>query len=141
METTMFEQVLDSFRRASESSLQTQQEMFKQWTQQWLSAPLAMPVVASGDGAKNAQKRWLELTLEVLNKHRATLDATYSSGIQVIEQMFRVTEAKSPEDSRRLVEEIWRKLFDTLKGQSETQLRDFQKWAEQSFELAQKAQG
>jgi hypothetical protein len=64
----------------------------------------------------------------------------YSSGIQAIEQSFRMTEAKSSDDYRRIVDELWHRLFDTLKGQLETQFRDFQRWSEQSFEIAQKAQ-
>jgi hypothetical protein len=32
-------------------------------------------------------------------------------------------------------------VFDTLKGQSEAQFRDFRSWAERSFELARAADG
>jgi hypothetical protein len=135
----MFDQVLDSFRKASESSLQMQQEVFKHWSQQWLTGP---PNVAgvSTEWTRTIQRRWGELTIEMLNKHRAALDTAYSSGIQAIEQTLRVTEARSTEDYRRMVEDIWRKLFDNLKGQSEAQFRDFQRWAEQSFDIVQKAQ-
>ena len=34
----MFDRVLEGFRKASESTLQMQQDLFKSWTQQWLSA-------------------------------------------------------------------------------------------------------
>src|SRR5215470_1189280 len=99
----MFDQVLDSFRRASESSLQMQQEMFKHWSQQWLAGP---PNVAgvSTEWTRNVQKRWGELTIEMLNKHRAAVDSTYSAGIQAVEQALRVGEARSTEDYRRMVE-------------------------------------
>jgi hypothetical protein len=135
----MFDQMLDGFRKATESSLQFQQEVFKQWTQQWTSA---QPNVgsASADWTRTIQKRWMELTVEMLNKHRTALDSMYSSGIQAIEQSFRITEAKSTDDYRRIVDELWHRLFDTLKGQMENQFRDFQRWSEQSFDLAQKAQ-
>jgi hypothetical protein len=76
----------------------------------------------------------------MLNKHRSSLDAMYASGIQAIEQSFRITEAKSSDDYRRIVDELWHRLFDTLKGQMETQFHDFQRWSEQSMDIAQKAQ-
>jgi len=130
----MFDQLFETFRKASESSLQAQQDIFKQWAQQWPTNPLA----SSGTSTDWAdiQKRWLESTKEAVSKHRALVDSTYRSGIEVIEHAFKVSEAKSPEDYRRLVEELWRKLSDTFKAQSETQLRDIQtateKWLDKT---------
>ncbi len=135
----MFDQMMDGFRKATESSLQIQQEVFKQWTQQWMSAQPNMNG-GSAEWQRTIQKRWMELTVEMLNKHRTALDAMYASGIQAIEQSFRITDAKSSEDYRHIVDELWRKLFDTLKGQLENQFRDVQRWSEESFEIAQKAQ-
>ena len=133
----MVDQIFDSFRKASESSLQMQQEMFKHWTQSWGAVPQA--TTASGDAARNAQKRWIELGVELLDKHRASLDSTYAAGIQLIEQAFHTTEAKSPDDYRRLAEELWRKLFDTYKTQSEAQWNAFQQWSTKSAEVVRDA--
>ncbi len=135
----MLNQMMDGFRRATESSLQVQQEIFKQWTKQWLSV---QPNFAgnSTEWRQSVQKRWMDLTVDMLNKHRESLDAMYATGIQAIEQSFRITEARSSDDYRRIFDDLWHKLFDTLKGQLETQFRDFQRWSEQSLEIAQKAQ-
>jgi len=84
---------------------------------------------------RNFQKRWAELTVESLNKHRESLDSIYRSGIQLIEQTFRVSEAKTSDDYRRVVEDLWRKLLDVYKEQSESQVRDFQNWAAKSIEI------
>lgn len=135
----MLEQPFEGFRKASESSLQLQQELFKHWAQQWMATPPS--VGASTEWARNFQKRWIELTLDSLNKHRESLEAAYRSGIQLIEQAFRVSEAKSSEDYRKIAEDLWKKLFDTFKAQSETQLRELLKWAESSFDMAQKSMG
>jgi hypothetical protein len=35
----MFDQVLETFRKATESTLQMQQQMYRQWTQQWMQVP------------------------------------------------------------------------------------------------------
>jgi len=134
----MFAQLFDSFRKASESSLQAQQDLFKRWVQQWPTLPLGGNATAS-EWTDTWHKRWLESTSEALNKHRELLDATYTSGIEVIEQTFKVGEAKSPEDYRRLVEALWRKLSDNFKSQSESQFREFQNASEKWLELARNA--
>ena len=134
----MFEQLIDGVRKASESSLHMQQEMFRNWTRLWSSAAPG-GIGATGDSNRAAQKRWLELGLEMLGKHREALDATYRSGIQIIEQTFRVTDAKSPDDYRKVVEDLGRKLLDLQKDQAENQFRDFQSWFEKSAGFVQDA--
>jgi hypothetical protein len=134
----MFDQIVDGVRKASESSLHMQQEMLKQWTRLWLSTAPG-PNGLAGDVNRVAQKKWLELGLEMLEKHRAVLDSTYRSGIQLIEQTFQVADAKSGDDYRKVVEDLWRKLFDLQKQQAESQFRDFQTWFEKSAGLVQDA--
>jgi hypothetical protein len=120
--------------------LQAQQALFKQWAQQLPLASSAMPG-ASGQRISEFQRRLAESMTETLNRHREVLDSTYRSGIQLIEQAFRVTDAKSPEDYRRVIEDLWRKLSDTFKEQSEVQVRELQKTAERWMDAAQKARG
>lgn len=133
----MFDQLIDGVRKASESSLQMQQEMFKQWTRMF-----AAPVQDAGTQAewgRASQKRWAELAVEMLNRHREALDSAYRSGIQLIEQTYNLADAKSADDYRRNVDELWRKLFDLQKQQSESQMRDFQLFYEKSAALVQDA--
>jgi hypothetical protein len=134
----MFDQLVDGVRKASESSMQMQQEMFRNWTRLLLSATPGVGA-AGGDWDRTSHKRWLELGLEMLNKHRESLDSTYKAGIQIIEQTFSLTEAKSGDDYRKVVEDLWRKLFDLQKEQAESQFRDFQAWIEKSAGLVQGA--
>ena len=134
----MLDQVFESFRKASESSLHMQQDMFKQWAQQWPTMPLNAAGV-SAEWTRTFQKRWIEFVTDLLNKHRESLDSSYKSGIQVIDQAFHLSDAKTPDDYRRLVEELWRKTFEISKNQSETQLREFQKGVEKWFELLPEA--
>jgi hypothetical protein len=131
----MFDQLIDGVRKASESSLQMQQEMFKHWTRMF-TAP-ATEAGATTEWGRNSQKRWLELGVEMLNRQREAVDAMYKAGIQLIEQTFHVTEAKSADDYRRMIEDLWRKLFDLQKAQSESQFRDFQTFYEKSAALVQ----
>jgi hypothetical protein len=134
----MFDQLVDGVRKASESSLQMQQEMFRNWTRMWLSAAPGS-IGTAGDWGRGSQRRWLQLGIEMLNKHREALDSTYRAGIQIIEQTFHVADAKSVEDYRRLVEELWRKLFDLQKEQAESQFRDFQAWFSKTSGFVQEA--
>lgn len=140
----MFEQIYDTFRKATESSFQMQQDMLKQWMSGW---PNPMQNIGGGavpsasmleDQVKAYQKQWLETFTNSLNKHREALDAQYKSGIQAIESAFRTSEAKSPEEYRRLTEEFWRKSFESLKSAFENQFKDFQGLVEKWFEMATK---
>ena len=111
-----------------------QQDVFRQWAQPWLSSsPSANGTGVPAEWGRNLQKRWTELLVETLNKHRESLDAAYRAGIQVIEQSSQVSEAKSSDDYRRAAEELWRKIYDLFKEQSEAQIREFQDLADKSF--------
>ncbi len=126
----MFDQLFETFRKASESSMRMPMDIMKSLMQQ-------LPSV-SGDGmewSKTFQKRWAEFTIESLHKHRESMDAAYRSGIQLIEKTVRVSDVKSPEDYQKIVEELWQKLLDVVKEQSESQVRDLQTWAAKSFEM------
>jgi hypothetical protein len=135
----MLDQIFELSRKAAESSLQMQQAMFKHWTQ---DLPSMSPTSAgvSADWGGSMRKRWIELLIETLNKHRESLDLAYRTVIQTMEQALRISEAKSSEECVRVVEDVWRKLFDAVKGQSEAQFRDLQTWTERSFETARKAE-
>jgi hypothetical protein len=135
----MLDQLLELSRKAAESSMQMQQVMFKHWTQNCVSAsPGAVGVSADWGGSQ--RKRSVELIVEALSKQREAIDSAYRAGIQTIEQVSRVSEAKSAEECVRAVEEVWSKLFDGLKGQAEAQFQEFQKWAEKSFEMMRKVE-
>jgi hypothetical protein len=134
----MFDRLFEGFRKASESTLQMQQDLFKSWTQQWLSLQPETSGM-SAEWGRAFQKRWFEMALDTLKRHRESLDAMYKAGIQTIEQTSKSSGIQSPEDYRRMVEELWHKLFQAFKAQSESQFRDFQSWAEKSFEPVQKS--
>ncbi len=131
----MFDQLFATFRKASESSLQVQNEVFKYWSQN-LSAVAPNGVAGSNDPTRQIKARFMGLGIELLHKHRQSLDAAYAAGIEIIEQSFRASDAKSPEDYRRVVDDLWRKVFDTFKAQADSQLDAFQKWSATSAESA-----
>ena len=101
----MLDQLFESFRKTSECSMHMQEEMYKQWAQQWPTLPLNAAGV-SAEWVQTFQKRWIEFMTDSLNKHRESLDSMYKSSIQVIERASHLSEAKSPDDFRRMVEDL-----------------------------------
>lgn len=136
----MLDTVFEEFRKASESTMQMQQDMLRQLGQQWMSVtPNAAGT--SGEWRRTVQKRFVDFALEALKKQREAVDSIYDSSIQFIEQSARASEAKNSQEFGKLVEEFWRQTFDNLKGQSEAQIRDLQAWVEKSFEMARTSNG
>ncbi|HVZ35167.1 MAG TPA: hypothetical protein VG963_22225 [Polyangiaceae bacterium] len=139
MEGAMFEQVIESFRKASESASQAQQELYRQWLQQLPTTPLNLADVSAGQRLA-FQKRMAEVVKEALSRHRDALHAMYGSGIQLIEQTFRFADARRPDDLRRLVDELWKKLSNTFREQSEAQLHALQNMMDSWLQSSHKAQ-
>jgi hypothetical protein len=133
----MFEQVMDTFRKATESTVQMQQQMLRQWTQQWPQMP-GIPTIGFGapwlEQFQAFQKQVASSVTDLLKKHRETLDSQYSAGIRTIEEAFRVGEAKDPAQLKHLTEELWKQSIECLKTTSESQMKEFQlvveKWIE-----------
>jgi hypothetical protein len=127
----MFDQAFDSLRKATESSIALQQEMFRKWMGLWPGIPESTFPFSE---LQKFQKKWVEVVGELVKKKNESLEAEFKAGLQNIEEAFRLSEIKDPEELRAKTVELWQKTFDYLRQTSETQLRDFQyavsKWAE-----------
>jgi len=127
----MFEQAFENLRKATDASIQMQQEMFKKWMGMW---PVAPPTGAGMAEPLKLQKKWAETAGEIFKKQRETMEAQFSTGLRNIEEAFRLTEAKDPEEFRAKTIELWQKSFECLRQAFEAQFRDFQammtKWTE-----------
>lgn len=136
----MYDQIMDTYRRAAESTMQMQQTMLRSWSQQWPQmfgmGPMAGPGGAVLDQAHTAQRKWADTVTSLLEKHRETLDHQYRAGIKTIEEAFRVGEARDPEHFRKLVEELWKHSFEMLRKVSEDQIEEFQSAMRRVFEMA-----
>jgi hypothetical protein len=127
----MFEQVFENLRKATDSTIHMQQEMYQKWLGLWPVMPPSAPTF--GEPAK-FQKKWMEIAADLLKKQRETLETQFSAGLKQIEEAFRLTEAKDPEEMRARTVELWQKSFEALRKLYEAQVRDFQgaitKWTE-----------
>jgi hypothetical protein len=125
----MFEQVIDGMRKASEASIAAQQETMKQWVQQWPATPLTSAQDAV-EGTRALQKRWIETATESMTKQRELIDSACRAGIELMQQAGQLVDAKTAEDFRHQLEELWRKAFEVMKTQSEAQLEQLMRMSQ-----------
>jgi len=133
----MNDQLLDDFRRMSESLLAMQQDLLRQWQRILLSS--RSNAGEDSEWEKALQKRWRELAVETLNKHRELIDSTYKFSNEFFERALRIADAGSPDEYRQMVDDLWSQAFVNLRERSESQLRDFYKIAAMTFEFSRKA--
>ena len=128
----MFELVFESLKRATETTIQMQQEAFRKWATLWPGLPAVPGTFA--EQAQKFQKKWAEFYEELLKKQRETLEAQFSAGLRNIEEAFRLADAKNPEELRTKTIELWQKSFECIRQLYDAQVRDFQaavaKWTE-----------
>ncbi len=120
----MFDQVLDGVRKASEASLQAQQELFKKWAGMWPALPAYQP--GSAGQVLQFQMKWAEAVGELVRIQCQSLEALFSAGLKNLEEVFRLTEAKNFEELRGKIMELWQRTFDSLRQAYEAQLRGFE---------------
>jgi hypothetical protein len=133
----MFDQVIENMRKATEATVQMQQEMFKKWVTLWPGVPGASP--AWGEQAQKFQKRWAETVTELLKRQREVSEAQFKAGLQNIEKAFQLGEVKTPEELRARTIELWKQCFESLRQASEAQMREFQTAVEKFVDLMMKA--
>jgi hypothetical protein len=133
----MFEYVFESFREAAHTTLQTQQEMFKNWVALW---PGIAGVPVWGDQVRQFQNKWAESVTDLLKRQHRVIETQFKAGLQSIEKAFHLGEAKTVEEIRGQTVELWQKCFEALKQAYEAELREFQvvleKWTELMTKVA-----
>jgi len=128
----MFDQVFESMRKATEITLEMQQEMYKKWLNLWPGVPTSQ--FPWSEQVHKFQKKWAAFCEEALKKQRESLEAQLRAGLQNIDDAFRLAEAKDAEQLRAKTVELWQKVFNSLRQTYEAQVRDFQatlaRWTE-----------
>jgi hypothetical protein len=132
----MFDQVYQSLQKATETTIQMQQEMFKKCFGFWPGFP--MPATYPAEKYREIQKKWAETVTETLTRRRETVEAQFKAGLENIEKAFALGEAKTPEELRAKTLELWKKYFESLRQVYDAQIFDFQAGFEKWFELTTK---
>jgi len=135
----MFDQIFDSMRKAAETNVQMQQEMFKRWAALWPVPPGAAPFNWN-EKAQGFQKKWTETVVELAAKQRETQKEQFALGMKYIEEAFKVAEVKDVNVLRAKTLELWQKTFELLQQSSDVQIRDFRaavaKWSDMFTQAA-----
>jgi hypothetical protein len=132
-----FDQVFDCFRKATESTLQVQQDLFRQWTASWPGFPkVQFPLV---EQFQQFQKEWTQATADLTRKYLEVWERQYQAGVESLHGAFRAGEAKDPAEFRQKMMELWQKSFNCLKELAEAQMRNAQSAVEKWMEVAKKA--
>lgn len=128
----MFEQVFENLQKATETSVKMQQDVF----QKWLEAFPGSPSVTTTTGSISQwQKNWEELTASMLQQQKEMVDRNYEAGIKALDDIFAVSESKSPQEFQQKITELYRKSFESLQHLSEAQLNEFKSAAEKWMDL------
>lgn len=102
----MAEQVFENIRKATESAIQSQQEMLRKWAGFWTGLPASQggSVV---EQVQAIQKKWAEALAELFQKQRETLQAQFNAGLKSVEDASRVLQAKDAEQFRAKAVNYW----------------------------------
>ena len=131
-----FDQAYENFRKATESTLKMQQDLFRQWSTFWPDFPKGAP--AWKDQIQKFHKEWIKSATEWTQKYQETWDRQYKAGLESLEEAFRLGEYKDPTEFREKVVELWQKSFDALKELAQSQAETFQSGIEKWMEVAKK---
>ncbi|MCA9055379.1 MAG: hypothetical protein KDA75_16170 [Planctomycetaceae bacterium] len=128
----MFDQVLENLQKATESSIKLQQEMFQKWSE---AIPGASVSGAAGDSFTQWRKKLEQFSSETLKRQKEMVDKNYDAGIEAIEGIFQVADAKDPQELQQKVTELYKTSFESLRKLSESQMCEFKAASEKLMEL------
>jgi hypothetical protein len=135
-----FDQMFENFRKASETTLQMQQDFFRQCLSAWPGAEKAAQP-AWTERVQQFHKQWSQMAADFTRKSHEAWEKQYQAGLRTLEEAFKLGEIKEPAELRRKTEELWRKSFDCLKEFGQAQLREFQTVLARWMEMTTKGGG
>jgi len=110
----MYDLVLESLRKSTESAIQVQQEMFRTWGNFLGAGPAHV---------QSIQKKWADTFGDLLKKQKETLEAQYNAGLKIIEQSLTVHTAKELEELRAELIGDWKKNLEVQRQVAEAQMQ------------------
>jgi hypothetical protein len=131
--TKTFEDMFESFKRATEFTLQMQQELFKTWP------GFPEPPSTPADQVKTARQEWLHALQDLAKNYQEMWERQYKAGLESLEGAFEVASAKDPTELHEKLVELWEKSFHSLKELTQSQMKHFQAAVEKGMQWAKKA--
>lgn len=128
----VFEEVFQNIRKAAETSLKMQQEVYSQWAGMWPGVPTQQS--AWLNQMQGFRKQWVDTISTLARTHRDVVERQYQAALESLDAALSVSDATSPEEFRRRSEQLCRKSLDCMKEMTESQIREFQqaitKWTD-----------
>ncbi len=128
----VFEQVFDNLRKTTESNIEMQQELIRQWGANWPGLP--QPQNAWIEKVQKFQKAWAKTVKELLSKHREVLDEQFDLAVESLDEAFRVARSSDAEEYAKRCEGLCKKSLEVMREAGELQAKELQealsKWAE-----------
>jgi hypothetical protein len=140
----MYEQVLESMRKATESSLRMQQDVLQQWSALWPGLPgPGLPGLPSAQGVwmdkvLEFRRQWSNAVSDLAHKHRNTVDRQYQAALEALDEALRVGETSNPEEYRKRTDQFCRKALECMREASEAQIKEYQEAMGKLSELVAK---
>jgi hypothetical protein len=135
--TNIFEEAFDNLRKAAETSIEMQQELFRQWGAGWPG--FAQPKNAWVERAQKFQKEWAKTVKELLSKHREILDEQYRLALESLDEAFRVAQSSDPQEYANRCETLCKKSLEIMRDAGELQVKETQEALNKWIGLAVKA--
>jgi hypothetical protein len=135
--TNVFEQTFASLRKAAESNLEMQQELFRQWSADWPG--FGQPQNAWLERAQKFQKEWAKTVKDLLGRHREILDEQYRLALDSLDEAFRVAQSTDPQEYAKRCEALCKKSLEIMREAGELQVKETQEALSKWIELAVKS--
>jgi hypothetical protein len=108
----MFHQVIDNLGKATDITLQMQQEMLHTWAGPYPGGPPGAP--------------WAEILADLIKKRCELLQVQFGAGLQSVEEVFLLTLARNPEELRARAIGFWQETCARIRQVYAAQVRAFQ---------------
>ena len=132
-EVTMFSQALESMGKVTGAAMTMQREMFKKWIALWPGLLSDLP--GGSEQGERFRQRWADTVSDLFRRQREVAEGQFQVGLENIEKVFQLGEAKTAEELRTAVVGLWRKCFDSLRQATEAQVRETHLAVEKWFDL------
>lgn len=128
----VFEELFQNIRKAAETNLKMQQEVFGQFSGMWPGIPT--PQTAWVNQMQGFRRQWAQTVSDLARKHQGVVEKQYEAAIGSLDAALNMADASTPEEVRRRSEQLCRKTLDCVREVTEVQIREFQeaitKWTD-----------
>ncbi|MFO0945262.1 MAG: hypothetical protein U1D30_04835 [Planctomycetota bacterium] len=130
----MYDQMIENFRKAGESSLQLQKDLFKQWSSSFFGNPFSAGTWM--DQKSKLQKEYADTITDLTKRQKAVFEARFDAGLSLLEGTLALAQASDPKEFKAQSESLLKKSLEKTKELAESELRQAQATVEKCMSLA-----